>query len=116
MIGTSDRIRLRHMLDAARKAVRFAEGRSRNDLENEDDPLADALERLVSLIGEAANQASPAARIELDDVPWPDIIGMRNRLIHAYLDVNFGILWDTVQVSLPSLIEDLRPVLDNPDD
>lgn len=52
MIDDSDRIRLRHMLDAARKAVRFAEGRSRDELENEDDPLADGLVHLVSLLSE----------------------------------------------------------------
>jgi len=115
MIDTSDRIRLRHMLDAARKAVRFAEGRSRDELENEDDPLADGLVHLVSLIGEAANQVSPAAQAELDAVPWSDIIGMRNRLVHAYFDINLDILWATVQTSLPSLIEHLAPALAEPD-
>ena len=111
MIDDSDRVRLRHMLDAARRAVRFAEGRSREELESEDDPLADALIRLVSLIGEAANQVSPAVQTELHDVPWSDVIGMRNRLIHAYFDLNLDILWATVQDSLPSLIESLIPVL-----
>ena len=48
---------------------------------------------------------------ELHDVPWSDAIGMRNRLIHAYFDLNLDILWATVQDSLPSLIESLIPVL-----
>ena len=113
MLDELDSTRLRHMLDAARKAVRFVAGRSREELENDDDPLADALVRLVSLIGEAANQVSPATQIELDDVPWPDVIGMRNRLIHAYFDINLDILWATVQTSLPALIEALSPALDD---
>jgi uncharacterized protein with HEPN domain len=111
MLDESDSTRLRHMLDAARKAVRFAAGRSRDELENDDDPLADALVHLVSLIGEAANQVSPATQTELDDVPWSDVIGMRNRLIHAYFDINLDILWATVQYSLPSLIASLSPIL-----
>lgn len=111
MLDELDRTRLRHMLDAARKAARLAAGRSREDLESEDDPLADALIRLVSLIGEAANQVSPAAQAELTDLPWSDVIGMRNRLIHAYFDVNLDILWATVQHSLPALIASLSPVL-----
>jgi uncharacterized protein with HEPN domain len=46
-------------------------------------------------------------------VPWPAIIGMRNRLVHAYFAINANILWDTVQMALPPLIEQLKPVLDN---
>lgn len=110
MIEDSDRVRLRHMLDAARKAVRFAHGRSRNELESEDDPLADALIRLVSLIGEAATQVSPATRTELPGVPWSDVVGMRNRLVHAYFEINLDILWATVQVSLPALVESLSAI------
>ena len=43
------------------------------------------------------------------DVPWPQIVGMRNRLVHAYFDINADILWDTVQVALPELLEKLKP-------
>ena len=111
MIDRSDRVRLQHMLDAARKAVRVAEGRTRDDLEDEGDPLADGLVHLVSVIGEAANQVSGATQAELAAIPWPDIVGMRNRLIHAYFDIDLDILWATVQHSLPPLILSLESVL-----
>jgi uncharacterized protein with HEPN domain len=111
MIPQPDRVRLRHMLDAATKAVRFAEGRDREDIENDEEPLADALVRLVSVIGEAASRVSPATRSEIRTIPWPDMIGMRNRLVHDYFDINLGILWATIQDNLPSLIQSLDLVL-----
>ncbi len=111
MLPNDDRIRLQHMLDAARKAMRLSAGRHREDLEAEDDPLPDALVRLVSLIGEAANKVSPSTRAELGGIPWPDLVGMRNRLIHAYFDVNLDILWATVQDDLPALVRGLESAL-----
>src|SRR6202035_2628397 len=111
MLHEDDRIRLRHMLDAATKAVLIAAGRDRKDLELDDDPLVDALVRLVSVIGEAANRVSSSARSELDGIPWLDVIGMRNRLIHDYYDIDLDILWATVQDSLPALIRSLTPAL-----
>jgi uncharacterized protein with HEPN domain len=104
VLPEDDRIRLQHMLDAARKARRLATGRDRGELDDEDDPLADALVHLISVIGEAANKVSAGTCSELDGIPWPDVVGMRNRLIHAYFDINLDILWATVQDTLPSLI------------
>jgi uncharacterized protein with HEPN domain len=80
-------------------------------LDDEDDPLADALVHLISVIGEAASKVSSGACSELGAIPWPDVIGMRNRLIHAYFDINLDILWATVQDSLPSLIRLLESAL-----
>jgi uncharacterized protein with HEPN domain len=92
------------MLDAARKAVRLAAGRDRAELDAEDDPLGPALVQLITVVGEAASRVSSDTRSKLDGIPWPDIVGMRNRLIHAYFDINLDILWATVQDSLPYLI------------
>jgi len=111
VLPEDDRIRLQHMLDAARKAVRLAAGRDRSALDDEDDPLADALVHLVSVVGEAASKVSSGTCSELGKIPWPDVIGMRNRLIHAYFDINLDILWATVQDSLPSLIRSLEPAM-----
>ena len=96
------------MLDAARTAVRLAEGRDRAALDDENDALVHALVRLVSVIGEAAGKVSPAGQSALGEVPWPDVTGMRHRLIHDYFDVDLDILWATVQDSLPDLIRSLE--------
>ena len=70
-----------------------------------------ALVQLISVIGEAAGKVSPNTCSELYEVPWPDIVSMRNRLIHAYFDINLDILWATVQDSLPPLIRALESAL-----
>jgi uncharacterized protein with HEPN domain len=111
MLPEDDRIRLQHMLDAARKAVRLAAGRDRDELDAEDNPLPDALVHLISVVGEAANKVSPDTRSKVDGIPWPDVVGMRHRLIHAYFDINLDILWATVQDSLPPLIRWLESAL-----
>ncbi len=111
MLPEDDRIRLQHMLDAARKARRLTDGHHREELDDEDDPLADALVHLISVIGEAASKVSSDTCSELGGIPWPDVIGMRNRLIHAYFDINLDILWATVQDSLPAIIRLLEPAL-----
>lgn len=111
MLPRDDRVRLQHMLDAATKAVRLAAGLDRAALDAEDDPLPHALVHLISVVGEAASRVNPDIRAEFDKIPWPDIVGMRNRLIHAYFDINLDILWATVQDSLPPLIQSLESVL-----
>jgi uncharacterized protein with HEPN domain len=111
VLPKDDRIRLQHMLDAARKARRLAAGSDRKALDDEDNPLTDALSHLISVIGEAAARVNPGTRSELDEIPWSDIVGMRNRLIHAYFDINLDILWATVQGSLAPIIQALESVL-----
>lgn len=111
MLPKDDRIRLQHMLDAARTASRLAAGRKREDLDAEDEALRYALVHLISVIGEAAGKVRPDTRSTLGEIPWPDVIGMRNRLVHAYFDINLDILWATVQDNLPPLLQALESAL-----
>ena len=105
-----DVIRLRHMLDAAREAMAFAQGRTRADL-NTDRQLALALVKEIEIVGEAAYQLSETTKDELPSIPWVDIIGTRHRLVHAYFDINLDVLWQTVKQDLPELIEALKPLI-----
>ncbi len=104
-----DAIRLQHMLDSARVALMLAEGKTREDL-TRDIGLVLALMKSVEIIGEAADKLSDRFRDEHTAIPWDRIIGMRNRLIHAYYDINRDILWQTVVEDLPSLIQQLEAV------
>lgn len=106
----NDAIRLRHMLDAAQEAIAFASGRTRSDL-NDSRMLVLSLVKAIEIIGEAAFRISPATRVELQDIPWDAIIGMRHRLVHAYFDINLDILWRTVTDELPALVDLLMPHL-----
>lgn len=98
----SDLLRLRHMQDATREALAFAEGRTRDDLDN-DRQLVLSLVKLVEIIGEAANHVSRATQQASPDIPWPDIISMRNRLIHGYFTIDLDRVWYTVCEDLPPL-------------
>ena len=84
------------MLDAAREAVSFARGRTRGDL-NADRQLVLSLVKDIEIVGEAATRVSEPARRRLPEMPWERIVGMRNRLVHAYFDVNLDIVWKTVR-------------------
>jgi Uncharacterized conserved protein len=107
---SEDRIRLRHMRDAAREALSFVQHRSRTDLEH-DLQLVWAPVKAIEIIGEAAYQLSAEARAEVPGLPWDKIIGMRHRLVHAYFDINLDILWRTVQEGLPPLVQILSEAL-----
>lgn len=108
----SDAIRLRHMLDAALEAQSFVIGKSRIDLDG-DRMLVLSLVKSIEIIGEAATKVSDEARSDNPVIPWQDITAMRNRLIHAYFDINLDIVWDTVTEELPPLIYKLKSALEN---
>ena len=105
-----DEIRLRHMLDAAREAVSFVQGQARSDLDN-DRQLVLALIKDIEIVGEAATQITEPTRSRLPEMPWQRIIGMRNRLVHAYFDINLDTVWKTVVEDLPGLIRLLESVI-----
>lgn len=104
-----DIIRIRHMQDAAREALSFVAGRSRGDLEH-DRMLVLAIIKELEIIGEAAAKVSAETRANFSDVPWQDMIGMRNRLIHGYFDVDIDRVWDTVSYDLPELLSLLNVI------
>lgn len=99
----ADEVRLRHMLEAAKDAVRFASGSSRPDLDHNRMRVF-AIAKAIEIVDEAAIKISDDTKATLPDVAWASIAGMRNRLIHAYYDIDLNILWDTVELDLPPLI------------
>jgi uncharacterized protein with HEPN domain len=110
MTRHDDGIRLRHMLDHAREAIAIGEGRSREDLET-DRLLELGLVRLIEIIGEAAARVTTEFRSAHPAVPWPQVVAMRNRLVHGYDEVDLDVLWDTVQDDLPPLVMALEELL-----
>jgi uncharacterized protein with HEPN domain len=105
-----DLVRLRHMLDSAREALSYTAGRKRSDLEH-DRMLVHSLVRNIEIVGEAAARVSPECRADTTSIPWADIVGMINRLIHAYFDVNLDLVWDTAQDDLPPLVAELEKTI-----
>lgn len=103
-MNRDDFIRLRHILDASHDALRFVEGKSRRDLDL-DRMLVLAVVKCLEIIGEAAVKLDESTRREIPGIPWEQVIGMRNRLIHAYFDINLDRVWDTLTEDLPPMIE-----------
>jgi uncharacterized protein with HEPN domain len=81
---------------------RFIAGRKRADLET-DDQLALAIVESIEIAGEAAAHVGAAVRAELPEIPWPEVVGMRNHLIHSYFDIDNDRVWDTATEELPKL-------------
>jgi len=106
-----DEVLLRDMLDHARRAAQAIAGRRRIELDA-DPVLAAALERFIEVIGEAARKVSTATQESAKDIPWRQIIGMRNRLVHGYAAVDHDIVWDVASVDIPALIPSLERLLE----
>ena len=110
MTRHDDAIALRHMRDHVAEALDLAAGRQRGDLDR-DRVFALALTKLVEIVGEAASRVSEPTRRTHNDVPWGEIVGTRNRLIHGYDAVDYDILWRIVDLELPTLVVQLEAVL-----
>ena len=110
MSGRDDRVSLVDMLNYAEEAVVLLGEASLNDLA-ENRVMELALRKLLEIVGEAASRVSEETQQCYQEIPWPQIIGMRNRLVHGYDDVSLKILWDTINNDLPPLIEQLRAIV-----
>jgi uncharacterized protein with HEPN domain len=105
-----DRVRLLHMIEAIQTAADFVTGRQAADLDT-DRMLLFALVRSIEVIGEAASKVSEETRGLTPDIPWALIVSMRNRLIHAYFDIDSDILWKTATIELPALLTELQALI-----
>lgn len=102
-----DLIRIRHMLDAVNEALAFTKGKNRDDLDK-DRMLTLAIIKELEIIGEAASKITPELKAMHSNIPWLDIVGMRNRLTHGYFDIDLDRVWDTVLVDLEPLCASLE--------
>lgn len=105
-----DVTRLLHMRDAARAALKFMEHVERIEL-GSNLQLVFAVVKAVEIIGEAAANVSSSTREQYPQIPWYLIVGMRNRLVHGYFDVDLDQLWSTVTEDLPPLLAELETIL-----
>lgn len=110
MSKIDDSTRLRHMLEAATEACEMITNEARTSLDS-DRRLSLALVRLIEIVGEAASRVSQDQQSKIPEIPWRSVIGMRNRIVHAYFDVDLDIVWKTVTEDLPTLIDELKRIL-----
>ena len=107
---SKDLIRLRHMLDSTQAILGFLKGKQRSDLDT-DRLLLSGITRELEILGEAAGKVSLPTQHLFPDIPWRQLVGMRNRLIHAYFDVNHEIVWNTIKNDLPKFYKQLEKAI-----
>jgi uncharacterized protein with HEPN domain len=110
MSKIDDLTRLKHIRDSAKEALSFVDNRTREDLDHER-MLSLALVRLVEIMGEAANHVSETCQAKYFRIPWRQIIGMRNRIIHAYFDVDLDIVWQVITQDLGLLLIEVEKAI-----
>ncbi len=98
------------MLDAAKAVCQHVANKNASDLEKDRLLLGGVIRELL-LIGEAANAVSAQTKAKAPSIPWKEIIGMRNQLIHGYFDISHKIVWSTVKEDIPMLIIELEKVI-----
>lgn len=108
-----DLVYLGHMFDSGKLAARKGREATREQF-LADDNLQLALTHLVQIVGEAARKVSPGFRAKHPEVPWVQIVGMRHRVVHDYVNTNVAIVWSVVTEELPKLIAQLAAILNEP--
>jgi uncharacterized protein with HEPN domain len=105
-----DAVALEDMLAHAREAAALVQGKSRADLDR-DRVLSLALVRLLEIVGEAASRVSATEQARHRSIPWAEIVGLRNRLIHGYASVDMDIVWEILRSDVPALIAALERIV-----
>ncbi len=98
-----DLARLKHMLDSTQAILSFAKGKQRTSLDK-DRLFQSAVLRELEIVGEAAGRISEKTKKKFSHIPWKELVGLRNRLIHAYFGVDHDIVWKTIREYLPSFL------------
>lgn len=106
----SNRIRLMHMREAAIEALSYSRGRPQSDL-TDDSMYRRAVTSCIQEIGEAATQVSSDFRERVPEIPWKDIVKMRNVIVHSSFDVRLTLIWEVLSLDLQPLLMALQGAL-----
>ncbi len=101
---------LRHILDAINPVEEYLQGISESQF-NDTRLLQDGVIRQIEIVGEAARHLSKDIRRTYSEVPWQDVAGMRDKLIHDYFGVDLEKVWLTAQEDLPVLKQQVIGIL-----
>jgi uncharacterized protein with HEPN domain len=106
----NDRIRIQHIIDAAQETLSFVRDTDQENFSKNRMMILSVIKE-IEIIGEAASKISDETKLNYSDIPWKDIVGMRNRLIHGYFDVDVQLVWNTTRINLPPLVSSLEAIL-----
>lgn len=102
------------ILGSSRKVLRYTKSQTQVTFTS-DQKTIDAVIRNFEIIGEAANKVPEKIKNEISDLPWKSMIGLRNKAIHEYFDVNIDIIWKTVKDDIPNLEKQISKIIEELD-
>lgn len=105
-----DRIRLMHMIESAKRALRIASGLTAAALATDEVRML-AVVKSIEVIGEASTKVSEATQRRLQAIDWQGVRQMRNRLVHGYDTIDPARVWDALLIDVPPLIVELEHAL-----
>ena len=108
------RLYLDDILEAIGKIEKYTEGLDFEKF-SEDDKTGDAVIRNFLVVGEAVKNIPPGVRKKYPDIPWKIIAGMRDKLVHGYFGIRYDVIWETIEMRLPSLRLNIQKMLDQMD-
>lgn len=97
---------------AIQQTLLYAQGIDRNNLQEDDEKQAAILYRLI-IIGEATKRLSDKFRDQYPMIPWRQMAGLRDVVIHDYDELDFDILWNVIHINLPDILPEIQAILDN---
>jgi len=109
-----DRQVLVDILDAIQQILRYTQGIEKTKLQQDDEKQAAILYRLI-IIGEATKRLSTHCRELYSSIPWQEMAGLRDVVIHDYDELDFNILWNVISVNLPEILPRIQVILNNLD-
>jgi len=110
MLLNDDLTRLRHITEAAQEAMGYLKDLPWIEFEK-NRPIQHSVVRCIEIVGEASSRISSGLREANPQVPWVDIIAMRNRIVHAYYDIDIDVVWKTVTEDLPVLLPEIQSIV-----
>jgi uncharacterized protein with HEPN domain len=102
----NDSVYIKHILDAADKIIQLV-NRGGRELFESDFAISDAIVRELLVVGEAARHLSLESKQRYSQVPWKDVVGMRDWLVHGYSEIDWERVWNTAVSDIPSLVSQL---------
>lgn len=104
-----DKVYLLHIIDSVKRILDYTVDGKNSFID--DNKTQDAVVRNLEIIGEAVKKLSDKLKSQHPDIPWKNIAGMRDKLIHEYFGVNLHLVWDVVEKELPKFLKELSKIL-----
>lgn len=110
-----DKQALIDILKATQQIISYVEDIKKEDLQQDDEKQAAILYKII-IVGEATKRLSPEFRQQYPMIPWREMAGLRDVVIHDYDELDFDILWNVIQVNLPEILPELQLIFNSVND